>query len=75
MTCPKCHSLMCYVCKAKIRDYSHFDQTPANSPAKNLNRKFASFFRLGYCHADRILGVAAFYLYNPRIYTSLPALG
>ncbi|KAG0053302.1 hypothetical protein BGZ83_001341 [Gryganskiella cystojenkinii] len=35
MTCPKCHSLMCYVCKAKIKDYSHFDQTPANSAPKN----------------------------------------
>ncbi|KAG0212190.1 hypothetical protein BGX28_006736 [Mortierella sp. GBA30] len=37
MTCPECHTKMCYVCKKQIKDYSHFDQTPANSPARNKN--------------------------------------
>ncbi|KAF9576631.1 hypothetical protein EC968_006979 [Mortierella alpina] len=37
MTCPECHTKMCYVCKKEIKDYSHFDQTPANSPPKNKN--------------------------------------
>ncbi|KAF9359520.1 hypothetical protein BGX26_012153 [Mortierella sp. AD094] len=26
---------MCYVCKKQIKDYSHFDQTPAGSPPRN----------------------------------------
>ncbi|KAG0254266.1 hypothetical protein BG011_005864, partial [Mortierella polycephala] len=25
---------MCYVCKLKIKDYSHFDQTPAGQSQK-----------------------------------------
>ncbi|KAF9274305.1 hypothetical protein BGZ68_000781 [Mortierella alpina] len=37
MTCPECHTKMCYVCKKEIRDYSHFDQTPANSAPRNKN--------------------------------------
>ncbi|KAF9432423.1 hypothetical protein BGZ76_010826 [Entomortierella beljakovae] len=28
---------MCYVCKKQIKDYSHFDHTPADLPAKNKN--------------------------------------
>ncbi|KAF9917338.1 hypothetical protein BX616_001325 [Lobosporangium transversale] len=35
MTCPQCHTKMCYVCKMQIKDYSHFDQTPAGQPAHN----------------------------------------
>ncbi|KAF9086546.1 hypothetical protein BGX23_008793 [Mortierella sp. AD031] len=34
MTCPQCHTNMCYVCKVQIKDYSHFDQSPAGHPAK-----------------------------------------
>jgi hypothetical protein len=26
MTCPKCRSLSCYVCRALIKGYDHFDQ-------------------------------------------------
>ncbi|KAF9984449.1 hypothetical protein BGZ75_003960 [Mortierella antarctica] len=37
MTCPECHTKMCYVCKKEIKDYSHFDQTPANSAPRNKN--------------------------------------
>ncbi|KAF9967302.1 hypothetical protein BGZ70_009997, partial [Mortierella alpina] len=37
MTCPECHTKMCYVCKKQIKDYSHFDQTPANSAPRNKN--------------------------------------
>ncbi|KAG9321987.1 hypothetical protein KVV02_008312 [Mortierella alpina] len=37
MTCPECHTKMCYVCKKEIKDYSHFDQTPANSAPRNRN--------------------------------------
>ncbi|KAG0287062.1 hypothetical protein BGZ96_008970 [Linnemannia gamsii] len=35
MTCPQCRTHMCYVCKIQIKDYSHFDQTPAGQPAVN----------------------------------------
>ncbi|KAG8743746.1 hypothetical protein FRC10_011466 [Ceratobasidium sp. 414] len=28
MTCPKCRSLSCYVCRKVIKGYDHFDQTP-----------------------------------------------
>ncbi|KAF9301288.1 hypothetical protein BGZ74_006887 [Mortierella antarctica] len=40
MTCPQCATKMCYICKVQIRDYSHFDQTPAGQPQvkKNLCR-------------------------------------
>ncbi|KAF9310831.1 hypothetical protein BG003_008055 [Podila horticola] len=40
MTCPQCNTKMCYICKIQIRDYSHFDQTPAGQPQvkKNLCR-------------------------------------
>ncbi|KAF9340789.1 hypothetical protein BGZ91_000213 [Linnemannia elongata] len=37
MTCPQCHTHMCYVCKIKIKDYSHFDQSPAGQPAQKKN--------------------------------------
>ncbi|KAF9154151.1 hypothetical protein BG015_001727 [Linnemannia schmuckeri] len=37
MTCPQCHTHMCYVCKIQIKDYSHFDQSPAGQPAKKKN--------------------------------------
>lgn len=39
MTCPQCRTRMCYVCKIQIKDYSHFDQTPAGQPAMNKKRK------------------------------------
>ncbi|KAG0303098.1 hypothetical protein BGZ98_006991 [Dissophora globulifera] len=35
MTCPQCQTKMCYICKIQIKDYSHFDQTPATQAAKN----------------------------------------
>ncbi|KAF9929331.1 hypothetical protein FBU30_001692 [Linnemannia zychae] len=38
MTCPECHTKMCYVCKIKIKDYSHFDNTPAGQPAAKPNK-------------------------------------
>ncbi|KAG0099809.1 hypothetical protein BGZ93_005883 [Podila epicladia] len=40
MTCPQCDTKMCYICKVRIKDYSHFDQTPAGQPQvkKNLCR-------------------------------------
>ncbi|KAG0035005.1 hypothetical protein BGZ81_001515 [Podila clonocystis] len=40
MTCPQCNTKMCYICKIQIKDYSHFDQTPAGQPQvkKNLCR-------------------------------------
>ncbi|KAF9426239.1 hypothetical protein BGZ94_006776 [Podila epigama] len=37
MTCPQCHTKMCYICKKQIRDYSHFDQTPATEPARKAH--------------------------------------
>ncbi|KAI7818206.1 hypothetical protein BC939DRAFT_401724 [Gamsiella multidivaricata] len=39
MTCPECGTKMCYICKKKIRDYSHFDQSPASEPASRPTRK------------------------------------
>lgn len=30
---------MCYVCKKQIRDYSHFDQSPAGQTQQNSTRK------------------------------------
>ena len=39
MTCTKCGTKMCYICKKQIKDYSHFDQTPAGQPATNNQRK------------------------------------
>jgi hypothetical protein len=38
MTCPECHTKMCYVCKQQIKDYSHFDQTPAGQAQTNSSR-------------------------------------
>ncbi|KAG0310165.1 hypothetical protein BGZ97_012748 [Linnemannia gamsii] len=38
MTCPQCRTYMCYVCKIQIKDYSHFDQSPAGQPATNKNK-------------------------------------
>ncbi|KAK3805292.1 MAG: hypothetical protein J3Q66DRAFT_407690 [Benniella sp.] len=38
MTCPECHTKMCYVCKQQIKDYSHFDQTPAGQAPTNSSR-------------------------------------
>ncbi|KAF9582362.1 hypothetical protein BGW38_000298 [Lunasporangiospora selenospora] len=35
MTCPECHTKMCYICKKQIRDYSHFDQTPADQTSNS----------------------------------------
>ncbi|KAG0374891.1 hypothetical protein BGX24_009800 [Mortierella sp. AD032] len=35
MTCPQCHTIMCYVCKVQIKDYSHFDNAPAGQPSKS----------------------------------------
>lgn len=37
MTCPKCRSLSCYVCRKVINGYDHFDQTPQGAPRTAAN--------------------------------------
>ncbi|KAG9090822.1 hypothetical protein FS749_000263 [Ceratobasidium sp. UAMH 11750] len=59
MTCPKCRSLSCYVCRKVIKGYDHFDQTPPNAPQRaaqssSSKSKCPLWDSVDHRHADEV---------------------
>ncbi|QRV85512.1 TRIAD3 [Ceratobasidium sp. AG-Ba] len=56
MTCPKCRSLSCYVCRKVIKGYDHFDQTPQGAPqrAAGSSSKCPLWDSVETRHADEV---------------------
>ncbi|KDN43138.1 hypothetical protein RSAG8_06291, partial [Rhizoctonia solani AG-8 WAC10335] len=54
MKCPKCASLVCYVCRQIIRGYDHFDQTPQGVARNPKSKKCPLWESLEQRHADEV---------------------
>ncbi|CUA76570.1 ubiquitin-conjugating enzyme E2 G2 [Rhizoctonia solani] len=54
MTCPKCRSLVCYVCRQVIRGYDHFDQTPQGAARNPKSKKCPLWESVEQRHADDV---------------------
>ncbi|KAF8604337.1 hypothetical protein BDV93DRAFT_522453 [Ceratobasidium sp. AG-I] len=58
MTCPKCRSLSCYVCRKVIKGYEHFDQTPQGAARKGQSSKCPLWDSVDQRHADEVAKAA-----------------
>ncbi|KAG9124036.1 hypothetical protein FRC07_013115 [Ceratobasidium sp. 392] len=55
MTCPKCRSLSCYVCRKVIKGYDHFDQTPPGAARRGgQSSKCPLWDSVDQRHADEV---------------------
>ncbi|KAL5637480.1 hypothetical protein ACGC1H_004038 [Rhizoctonia solani] len=54
MTCPKCASLVCYVCRQVIRGYDHFDQTPQGAARNPRSKKCPLWESVEQRHAEDV---------------------
>ncbi|KAJ1300746.1 hypothetical protein OPQ81_002389 [Rhizoctonia solani] len=54
MTCPKCRSLVCYVCRKLIQGYDHFDQTPQGAARNPKCKKCPLWESVEQRHAEDV---------------------